>query len=181
MKKALLVLSLVLFALTLSGQRKPELPPPPTTRILFVFDASKSMYGRWRSGTKIEVARRLMTKMLDSLAQLEDRPFQLALRVYGHQSPRPRRTATTPSSKLVSDQRTSVRSKTLKTIKPRGTTPIARSLLRSSTDFPKCDNCRNIIVLITDGIEACDEDPCAASRLLQKRDRAKALCDRYRP
>ena len=60
MKKTLLVLSLALFALTLSGQREPELPPPPTTRILFVFDASKSMYGRWQSGTKIEVARQLM-------------------------------------------------------------------------------------------------------------------------
>lgn len=170
MKKALLVLSLVLFARTLSGQREPELPPPPTTRILFVFDASKSMYGRWQSGTKIEVARRLMTKMLDSLAQLENRPFQLALRVYGHQKPSPPQDCNDTKLEVgFGPKNIGKIKKTLKTIKPRGTTPIARSLLRASTDFPKCDNCRNIIVLITDGIEACDEDPCAASRLLQKR------------
>ena len=169
MKKAPLVLSLVLFALTLSGQREPELPPPPTTRILFVFDASKSMFGRWQSGTKIEVARRLMTKMLDSLSQLENRPFQLALRVYGHQKPSPPQDCNDTKLEVgFGPKNIGQIKKTLKTIKPRGTTPIARSLLRSSTDFPKCDNCRNIIVLITDGIEACDEDPCAASRLLQK-------------
>ena len=168
MKKTLLVLSLALFALTLSGQREPELPPPPTTRILFVFDASKSMYGRWQSGTKIEVARRLMTKMLDSLAQLDNRPFQLALRVYGHQKPSPPQDCNDTKLEVgFGPKNIGKIKKTLKTIKPRGTTPIARSLLRSSTDFPKCDNCRNIIVLITDGIEACDEDPCAVSRALQ--------------
>ena len=34
-------------------------------------------------------------------------------------------------------------------------------------DFPECSNCRNVIILITDGIEACDEDPCAVSRALR--------------
>jgi len=36
-------------------------------------------------------------------------------------------------------------------------------------DFPPCDTCRNIIILITDGIEACDGDPCAVSLELQKK------------
>jgi Ca-activated chloride channel family protein len=31
---------------------------------------------------------------------------------------------------------------------------------------------RNVIILITDGIEACDEDPCAVSRALM----AKGMC-----
>ncbi|HYW95661.1 MAG TPA: hypothetical protein VE870_08745, partial [Bacteroidales bacterium] len=35
-------------------------------------------------------------------------------------------------------------------------------------DFPPCPECRNIIVLITDGIEACDGDPCAVSLELQR-------------
>src|SRR5690606_12091970 len=50
-----------------------------------------------------------------------------------------------------------------------GTTPIAQSLDRAATDFPPCENCRNVIILITDGIEACDGDPCAVSRQLQKK------------
>ena len=57
----------------------------------------------------------------------------------------------------------------LSNITPKGTTPIARSLEKAANDFPECANCRNVIILITDGIEACDEDPCAVSRALQQK------------
>ena len=30
-------------------------------------------------------------------------------------------------------------------------------------------NCRNIIILLTDGIEACDEDPCAVAIALKEK------------
>jgi len=55
----------------------------------------------------------------------------------------------------------------IRSIEAKGTTPIARSLEYSAEDFPECSNCRNVIILITDGIEACDEDPCAVSRALR--------------
>ena len=72
------------------SQTKPEAEPEPLTRILFVFDGSQSMYGRWESGTKIQVAQRLMGQMLDSLQGIQSEAnFQLALRVYGHQKPVP--------------------------------------------------------------------------------------------
>lgn len=63
------------------------------TRILFVFDASQSMYARWESGQKVDVAERLLTKMLDSLQSLKSDKFEVALRVYGHQKPVRLRTA----------------------------------------------------------------------------------------
>ena len=45
-------------------------------------------------------------------------------------------------------------------------------------DFPKCEDCRNIIVLITDGIEECGGDPCAVSRLFQqKKNHLKTIRD----
>ncbi|MBK9638483.1 MAG: hypothetical protein IPO63_11975 [Bacteroidetes bacterium] len=47
-------------------------------------------------------------------------------------------------------------------ISPSGTTPIARSLEECGGDFPK-SQARNIIILITDGIEECNGDPCAVS------------------
>jgi Ca-activated chloride channel family protein len=56
----------------------------------------------------------------------------------------------------------------LKYLRPKGTTPIARSLELANHDFPDCQNCRNIIILITDGREACEGDPCAVSKDLQK-------------
>lgn len=151
------------------AQRQQE-PKPVITRILFVFDGSKSMYARWESGQKIDVAQRLMTKMLDSLQSLNSNSFELALRVYGHQKPVPPQDCNDTKLEVAFGKNNFNRIKSkLRSISPKGTTPIARSLSRAAYDFPPCDNCRNIIILITDGVEACDEDPCAASRMLQEK------------
>jgi Ca-activated chloride channel family protein len=56
----------------------------------------------------------------------------------------------------------------MKQISPKGTSPIASSLLKSKNDFTPCNNCRNIVILITDGIEECDGDICDVSATLQK-------------
>ena len=53
-------------------------------------------------------------------------------------------------------------------IQPRGTTPIAYSLEEGAKDFPSEDG-RNIVILITDGKEECGMDPCAVSRLYQRK------------
>ena len=51
----------------------------PLTRILFVFDGSQSMYGRWNSGMKIKIAQRLLGEVIDSISGRED--IQMAFRV----------------------------------------------------------------------------------------------------
>ncbi len=170
-KKLSFLYLLLAFCAQLYGQIEPEPKQElPLTRILFVFDASQSMYGRWQTGSKIDVAQNLMARMLDSLNSLPNKPFQLALRVYGHQKPVPPQDCDDTRLEVGFAPNNLGRIKqVIKGLQPKGTTPIARSLLKAATDFPNCDNCRNIIVLITDGIEACDEDPCAASRLLQKK------------
>lgn len=177
-KKRLVTINLSFFryiffflVLTLSAQAQREPKPDPiTTRILFVFDGSQSMYARWESGQKIDVAQRLMGKMLDSLQSLNQDNLELALRVYGHQKPVPPQDCNDTRLEVPFGKNNygSIK-RTLNGISPKGTTPIARSLERAAYDFGDCDNCRNIIILITDGVEACDEDPCAASRLLQQK------------
>jgi len=155
----------------LAQQNRPPENEQQLTRILFVFDGSQSMYGRWQSGAKIDIAQRLIARMLDSLDQINDnQTFQLALRVYGHQKPVPPQDCNDTKLEVpfAFDNIARIK-KTLREIVPKGTTPIANSLLKSATDFPNCDNCRNVIILITDGVEACDGDPCAASRELQKK------------
>jgi len=139
-----------------------------STRILFVFDASNSMSGQWESDQKINIARNFLIHIIDSLQQLKN--VQMALRVYGHQSPVPPQDCNDTKLEVPFDVNNAhqIRQK-LRFLKPRGTTPIAYSLERSADDFPPCDNCRNIIILITDGIEACDGDPCEVSRMLQKK------------
>ena len=143
----------------------------PLTRILFIFDGSQSMHGRWESGSKIAIAQKLIGKMLDSLNSIDDgQTFQLALRVYGHQKPVPPQDCNDTKLEVPFAWGNVPKiKKKLRSISPKGTTPIARSLSRADTDFPDCKNCRNIIILITDGIEACDEDPCIVSRALQKK------------
>jgi Ca-activated chloride channel family protein len=143
----------------------------PLTRILFVFDGSQSMYGRWESGAKIDVAQRLMGQMLDSLQGIQNATnFELALRVYGHQKPVPPQDCSDTRLEVPFSKGNIYRVKrVLKTIKPKGTTPIAGSLMKAADDFPPCEDCRNIVILITDGVEACDGDPCVVSRRLQKK------------
>lgn len=173
MKKFVLhtVLFLSLFLLLSAeakAQRRPsQEPPPPTTRILFVFDASQSMFARWQSDMRITIARRMLTSLLDSLENKEN--IELALRVFGHQKQFPPQDCDDTALEVPFSKNSipHIRSK-LKAIVPRGTTPIARSLEEAASDFPPCDNCRNVIILITDGIEECGGDPCAVSRALQR-------------
>jgi len=140
----------------------------PTSRILFIFDASNSMAGQWDGERKIDLAREILFEMLDTLEQKEK--VEMALRVYGHQSPVPPQDCSDTRLEVpFSRMNASKIRQTLNDIQPKGTTPIARSLAQAPEDFPPCESCRNIIVLITDGIEACDGDPCQVSLELQKK------------
>jgi len=142
-----------------------------TTRILFIFDDSFSMYGTWASGTKIDISKKLMGEFLDSLKSTPQ--LQVALRCYGHQTPfRPNRNCQDSKLEIPFDVALTNCKKIkdrINKLQPTGTTPIAYSLGESANDFPSCDNCRNIVILITDGIEECDGDPCAVSIALQKK------------
>ena len=141
---------------------------PPDTRILFIFDASQSMAGYWEKSRKIDIARKTLISIIDSLEHLEN--ISMALRLYGHQSPVPPQNCddTRLEVPFGKDNAARIRQE-LRFVIPKGTTPIAYSLKMGAKDFPPgCDNCRNIIILITDGIEACDGDPCAESFELQR-------------
>ena len=140
----------------------------PTSRILFIFDASNSMSGLWDGERKIDMAREVLLEMLDTLEQKEG--LELGLRVYGHQSPVPPQDCSDTRLEVpFGPLNASKIRQTLNNIQPKGTTPIARSLAQAPEDFPPCGTCRNIIILITDGIEACDGDPCSVSLDLQKK------------
>lgn len=139
------------------------------TRILFIFDASNSMTGHWDYSTKIQIAKKLLKKTIDELEVLPN--VQVALRVYGHQS------YVYPGHQDCSDTKLEVPFRWINhqkikdkidEIQCKGTTPIALSLEQSAEDFPSKES-RNIIILITDGIEACDGDPCAVSKALKSK------------
>ena len=155
----------ILLTVEVFSQKKQE----PVNRILFVFDASQSMLGRWQSGRKIDIAKQLLTNITDSLKDVKN--LELGLRVYGHQRSFPpqdcddtRLEINFIPSNVFADR---VKGK-LSMIRAKGTTPIAKSLEEAAADFP-LDNSRNIVILITDGKEECGMDPCAVSRLFAKK------------
>jgi Ca-activated chloride channel family protein len=140
------------------------------TRILFILDASNSMNAKWDGETRIQTAKKLLSKTVDELDGIPN--LEVGLRVYGHQS------AITPTFEDCNDTKLEVpiasgNSQEIKNriqgIQAKGTTPIARSLEAAAGDFP--DNTgRNIIILITDGIEACDNDPCVIAQKLKDKE-----------
>lgn len=140
----------------------------PKTRILFVLDGSGSMYAKMGTDNRITVAKRLLTRLVDSLQYQED--LELALRIYGHQSIKTDRNCKDTKLEVPFGKNNHADIKQeIQDLRPKGTTLIAYSLQEAAYDFPKTPGVRNIIILITDGLEECDGDPCAVSLALQKR------------
>ena len=137
------------------------------TRILFILDASNSMNAKWDAQTRLEAAKELLAQAVDSLKGTPN--LEIALRVYGHQSPITATYQDCNDTKLEipfgADNYDKVKSR-IKSIEAKGTTPIARSLEAAAEDFPD-QKSRNIIILITDGLEACDNDPCVIAKKLK--------------
>jgi len=148
--------------------QKPPQSLPENTRILFLLDGSGSMLARWENTLRINVAKKFLADFVDSLRVNEK--LELGLRVYGHQFDR--RYHKCNDTKLEvpfgKNNHTQIIQK-LRLIEPKGTTPIAYSLEQTANDFPVDKNYRNIVIIITDGIESCDGDPCAVSLALQKK------------
>ncbi|MEM7161882.1 MAG: VWA domain-containing protein [Bacteroidota bacterium] len=141
-----------------------------TTRILFVFDASNSMNGFWNGKPKIQTATALLKESLKELEYKKN--VELGLRVYGNNAPISAGNQDCEDTELmvpIGKSNVWDIQQALKKIRPKGTTPIAQTLEKCGSDFREADNTRNIIILITDGIEACDGDPCAVSLALQKK------------
>src|SRR6185369_4999010 len=119
-------------------------------------------------GTRMQAAKKIALKMVDSFKTFSN--VELALRVYGHQK--------TVDQKDCKDSRLEVPfapnnhaiiKKRITSLIPKGWTPIAYSLQESEKDFPQEAGVRNLIIIVTDGMEECTGDPCAISQALQKK------------
>ncbi len=125
------------------------------------------MNSRWGKETRIESAKELLAATVDSLKDVPN--LEIALRVYGHQSPITATFQDCNDTKLeipFSPNNFEKVKNRIKSIQAKGTTPIARSLEAAADDFPD-KTTRNVIILITDGLEACDNDPCVIAQKLK--------------
>lgn len=141
----------------------------PKNRILFIVDYSGSMQAMWGNEKKYEIARKVLFKLADSI-QKTNKDVEIAIRVFGHQSHRTQNDCL--DSKLEIDFATN-NAQNIKTkfeeIVAQGNTPIAYSLVEAAKDFSNDKTAINSIILITDGLENCEGNPCDAALDLKKK------------
>jgi hypothetical protein len=146
--------------------------PANTVNVELILDSSGSMAEQLESGqTRIDAAKIVLT---DVIAQMPEREnVNVGFRVYGHKG------NNTEAGKSESCRSTELKvpingvdkaklQAEVDAYEPVGWTPLALSLREAGDDFPAADdNTVNAVVLVTDGLETCDGDPCSASRQIK--------------
>lgn len=148
MKLFLLPLIAVFFSFQLNAQETPIASP-----IIFICDASGSMWGQIDGKTKMNIATAVLT---DAVNKLPDNQ-QLGLVAYGH-----RKKGDCKDVEFLVNVENGTKTQvnqSLKTIKPVGKTPLAYSAIQVIDKLRKA-KMKATIILVTDGIESCDGDIC---------------------
>jgi hypothetical protein len=138
--------------------------------IELILDASGSMNAQLSSGQlKIDAAKMAVQEVVESLSD----DLIIALRCYGHQSPREKKDCRDTQLLVDFDILESNRSKIISSmggINARGYTPITYVLNLAVKDFPENISSRKTMILISDGKETCEGDPCATAKELKERE-----------
>src|SRR3990172_6601064 len=148
----------------------PALVPPVGSSNIYVeyiLDASGSMLELLGGKTKLEIAQ----DVLDARVRTLPPGVNIGLRVYGHNIPFQQTEASCADIELVvALQRGGgeLIVDWLPGMQARGMTPMSASIRLASEDFTFTPENRNFIVLISDGIETCGEEPAEAVRALQE-------------
>ena len=162
MRRLFLFLCAVGCVLTLWAQRDATVTPPQKTRMLLILDCSNSMWDHWQSDAKIKVTQQVLLHFIDSVAAQNN--IDVALRVFGHLN------KDSYGTKLEvpfgEDNTYRLRSK-IKTLVPNGGCTAASALDSALHDFPAETSSRNIILIITDGIDDSDGNICNVARQVQ--------------
>ncbi|MEQ5803734.1 VWA domain-containing protein [Halomonas sp. H10-9-1] len=127
--------------------------------IVIVYDASGSMWGQIEGTSKIEIARDVMSELVSNW----DAETNLGLVAYGHRRQGDCRDIETLVEPGPIDKARFI--DTVNAIKPVGKTPISASVQHAADLLAYRDNPATV-VLISDGVETCNADPCALSEQL---------------
>ena len=161
MKRFLLIAILLLLAF--SGMAQKNAATPEKTRLLIILDCSNSMWDRWQSQPKIKVTQQVLLRLLDSIHGLPD--MEVALRVFGHLNKEAY--GTQLEVPFDHDNHYRLQSK-IKTLVPNGGCTAVSALTHSLNDFPHDGTSRNIILVITDGMDDCGGNICEVARQVQQ-------------
>lgn len=135
-------------------------PAKADTNIFVVLDGSNSMWGQIEGTAKIETALGTLYEAVEDFPE----GAKTGLIAYGHREEKNCQDVETllPLSNL--DKSAFIKS--TENFTPKGKTPIAESLAYTAAQFKQHD-ANNNIVLISDGIETCGDDPCGTIKRLR--------------
>ncbi|MEZ0225751.1 MAG: VWA domain-containing protein [Alphaproteobacteria bacterium] len=131
------------------------------TNVLFIVDASGSMKKPVDGKQRMIVAKKVLGETLSNMPK----DAHLGLFLYGH-----RKAKDCSDMELVAPiggEDAAAISKKISGLTPKGETPIADSLRQAAKSFNAFKGQQNSIILVTDGIEECKGDPCAAAQELK--------------
>jgi len=131
-------------------------------RTIVVLDASGSMWGQIDGRSKIEIARETIGKVLPSVSK----ETELGLMVYGH-----RDKGSCSDIELVVPPGKGTEAEIVdfvNGITPKGKTPLTQAV-REAADALKYTEEKATVVLVTDGLETCEADPCALAAELESK------------
>ena len=132
----------------------------PLEDAILILDASGSMWGQIEGKNKITIAREVLGGLLDDLPKNR----RLGLMAYGHN----KKGDCTDIEMLVPvGAGRAVMKTVIKNINPKGKTPISASV-KQAAKLLKYTESKATVILISDGIETCNLDPCALGKQLEK-------------
>ena len=138
--------------------------------IALILDASGSMNASLPEGrTRIQAAKAAVEEIVEKLPS----DVRLSLRAYGHQSPTVKHDCHDTELLVGFDglaaNKPAILAKT-RAIKAQGYTPITYVLKLAAEDVGKEDAKPRIVILVSDGKETCEGDPCATAKALAEAD-----------
>lgn len=131
--------------------------------IMFILDASNSMWGQIDGRPKIEIAKSVLADLVRDLPE----GTLSGLVAYGHRFDFKLKNC--DDMELISGWDPNMGAKIdqlLNYVTPKGQTPIAQTLTESIAWVQMDSPANPTVVLITDGVETCDGDPCSAAKAL---------------
>ena len=137
-------------------------PAMAASRAIVILDASGSMWAQIDGKARIEIARDTLKEVLAGVpAELE-----LGFMAYGH-----RTKGDCTDIELMAPPEAGTADRIIgaaMSLNPRGKTPLTAAVLQAADELKYIEDAATV-VLITDGIETCDADPCALASELESK------------
>ncbi len=132
-----------------------------SSKAVIIFDASGSMEGKINGVAKIKIAKDALKKLVKKW----NPNIKLGLTVYGHR----RKGDCNDIENIVSVGKVDKEQiiKSIEAISPKGKTPISRALKKAADELKYTED-NATVILISDGKETCDPDPCGTAKELKK-------------